>query len=94
MTRLSSHPSQTDVCSLHFDIFLITSCIDRMDGVATNAVIAVPDDKYGEVSRPWLLTILGLARRLRGHQGFRVAAKKAWLRAVAHAIGMSAHESI
>ncbi|KAJ1018100.1 hypothetical protein NDA16_004967 [Ustilago loliicola] len=26
----------------------IENCIDRMDGVATNAVIAVPDDKYGE----------------------------------------------
>lgn len=27
-----------------------TSCIDRMEGVTTNAVIAVPDEKYGEVS--------------------------------------------
>ncbi|SJX65406.1 related to Long-chain-fatty-acid--CoA ligase [Sporisorium reilianum f. sp. reilianum] len=26
----------------------IENCIDRMDGIATNAVIAVPDDKYGE----------------------------------------------
>ncbi|SNX87609.1 related to Long-chain-fatty-acid--CoA ligase [Melanopsichium pennsylvanicum] len=26
----------------------IENCIDRMEGIATNAVIAVPDDKYGE----------------------------------------------
>lgn len=26
----------------------IENCIDRMDGIATNAVIAVPDEKYGE----------------------------------------------
>ncbi|GAC98393.1 hypothetical protein PHSY_005987 [Pseudozyma hubeiensis SY62] len=28
----------------------IENCIDRMEGIATNAVIAVPDEKYGE---PW-----------------------------------------
>ncbi len=35
---------------LHFTAFSALSCIDRMEGVTMNAVIAVPDEKYGEVS--------------------------------------------
>ena len=49
--RHSSDQSQTDIyVLLHFAIVQTISCVDRMDGIATNAVIAVPDDKYGEVS--------------------------------------------
>lgn len=53
-----SSAQSTDIFVFHFDI--VHSCIDRMDGVATNAVIAVPDDKYGEVSATLLLTAVDL----------------------------------
>lgn len=49
---LDNHPLTlwTRATSFRLNLGLTCSCIDRMEGVATNAVIAVPDDKYGEVS--------------------------------------------